>query len=219
MDGRRTSPYAGQNTSQTGKLYLDSCQIQNHPTVHKILQLLLTKPEDQWVQNWMRIQQDVGITKAYSTRKELNDPLRDWSVSHVMAIKSEHTTMAVVPQPKSWFKLQTHVTNSFASQTLCCVRAGNTLLGNRFKNRYGRRYNMCPHCRLVRNKQAVHLFNCPIVSRQSQYKLRALRRGPCTAQAILRSYLGGDGAEQMQLLECGRRMAIILEAWLVKIHE
>ena len=167
----------------------------------------------------MRIQQDVGIIKAYSTRKELNDALRDQSVSHVMAVKSEHTTMAVVPQPKSWFKLQTHVTNSFASKTLCCVRAGNTLLGNRFKNRYGRRYNMCPHSRLVRNKQAVLLFNCPIVSRQSQYKLRALRRGPCTAQAILQSYLGGDGAEQMQLLECGRRMAIILEAWLVKIHE
>ena len=142
-----------------------------------------------------------------------------------MAVKSEHTTMGVVPQPKSWFKLQTHVTDSFASKTLCCVRAGNTLLGNRFKNRYGRRYDMCPHCRLVRNKQAVLLFNCPIVSRQrqslglTQYKLRALRRGPCTAQAILRPYLGGDGAEQMQLLECGRRMAIILEAWLVKIHE
>ena len=31
MDGWGTSPYAGQNTSQTGKLYLDSCQIQNQP--------------------------------------------------------------------------------------------------------------------------------------------------------------------------------------------
>ena len=201
-----------------------------NPTVHKILQFLLTKPEDQWVRNWMRIQQDVGIITAYSTRKELNDALRDRSVSHVMAVKSEHTTMAVVPQPKSWFKLQRHVTDSFASRTLCCVRAGNTLLGNRFKNRYGRRYDMCPHCMLVLHKHAVlresHvLFNCPVVSRQrrslglTQYKLRSLRRGPCTAQAVLRSYLGGDGADTMQLLERGKRMAIILEAWLVKIHE
>ena len=89
---------------------------------------------------------------------------------------------------------------------------------------------MCPHCMLVRHKQAVlresHvLFNCPIVSRQrrsrglTQYKLRALRRGPCTARTVLRSYLGGDGAEKMQLLERGKRMAIILVAWLVKIHE
>ena len=89
---------------------------------------------------------------------------------------------------------------------------------------------MCPHCRLVWNKQAVlresHvLFNCPIVSRQrrslglTQYKIWILRRGPCMAQAVLRSYLGGDGVEQEQLLEHGRRMAIILEAWLVKIHE
>ena len=201
-----------------------------NPTVHKILQFLLTKPEDQWVQNWMRIQRDIGIITAYSTRKELNDTLRERSVSHVMAVKSEHTTMGVVPQPESWFKLQTHVTDSFASKTLCCVRAGNTLLGNRFKNRYGRRYDMCPHCRLVRSKHAVlresHvLFNCPIVSRQrrslglTQYKVQVLKRGPCTAQAVLRSYLGGDGADQGQLLERGRRMAIILEAWLVKIHE
>ena len=178
----------------------------------------------------MRIQQDIGIITAYSSRKELNDTLRERSVSHVMAVKSEHTTMGVVPQPKSWFKLQTHVTDSFASKTLCCVRAGNTLLGNRFKNRYGRRYDMCPHCRLVRNKHAVlresHvLFNCPIVSRQrrslglTQYKIQILKRGPCTAQAVLRSYLGGDGADQGLLLERGRRMAIILEAWLVKIHE
>ena len=78
---------------------------------------------------------------------------------------SSQSTMEVVPQPKSWFKLQTHVTDSFASKTLCCVRAG------KFKNRYSGRYDMCPHCRLVRNKQTVlqesHvLFNCPIVSRQ-----------------------------------------------------
>ena len=51
----------------------------------------------------------------------------------------------------------------------------------------------------------------------TQYKLRALKRG--MAQAVLRSYLGGDGADKMQLLECGKRMAIILEAWLVKVHE
>ena len=46
-----------------------------NPTVHKILQFLLTKPEDQWVQNWMRIQRDIGIITAYSTQKELNDAL------------------------------------------------------------------------------------------------------------------------------------------------
>ena len=68
-------------------------------TVHKILQFLLAKPENQWVWNWMRIQQDVGIITAYRTRKELNDAFRDRSVSHVMAVKSEHTTMEVVPQP------------------------------------------------------------------------------------------------------------------------
>ena len=76
---------------------------------------------------------------------------------------------------------------------------------------------------LVQQKRTVlresHvLFNCPAVSghRRSlgltKYKLHALKKGPCTAQAVLRSYLGGDGAEKMQLLDRGKAMAIILEA-------
>jgi hypothetical protein len=32
-------------------------------------------------------------------------------------------------------------------------------------------------------------------------------------------YLGGDGVDIMQLLDWGKPMAIILKAWLVKIHE
>ena len=46
--------------------------------------------------------------------------LKDRSISHVMAVKSEHTKLVVVPQPKSWFKLQSHVTDSFPSRTLLC---------------------------------------------------------------------------------------------------
>ena len=114
-----------------------------NPTIHQILKFLLTRPEDPWVKVWMNIQRDVGVLTNFSTRKELNKALIDRSISHVMAVKAEHTTMTVVPQPKNWFKLQSHVTDSFASRTLCCVRAGNTLLGNRFKNRYGQRYDMC----------------------------------------------------------------------------
>ena len=199
-------------------------------TIHQILRFLLTRPEDPWVKVWMSIQRDVGILTNFNTRKELNQALIDRSISHVMAVKAEHTTMTVVPQPKNWFKLQSHVTDSFASRTLCCVRAGNTLLGNRFKNRYGQRYDTCPHCRIVRHTRSVlresHvIFNCPCVSRQrrslglTQYKLNALKRGPCTAQSVLRLYLGGDGADGVQLLDRGKRMAIILEAWLVKVHE
>ena len=76
------------------------------------------------------------------------------------------------------------------------------------------------HTRSILRESHV-IFN----SRQSrslgrtQYKLNALKRGPCTAQTVLRLYLGGDGADGVQLLDRGKRMAIILEAWLVKIHE
>ena len=54
---------------------------------------------------------------------------------------------------------------------MICVLGGNVLLGNRFKNRYGRRYNYCPHCEAVCGKRVTlresHvLFNCPAVACQ-----------------------------------------------------
>ena len=36
---------------------------------------------------------------------------------------------------------------------------------------------------------------------------------------ILRAYLGRDGSDQVVLLERGRKMAVLLESWLVKCHE
>ena len=36
---------------------------------------------------------------------------------------------------------------------------------------------------------------------------------------ILRAYLGGDGSDQVVLLERGRRMAVLLESWLERSHE
>ena len=199
-------------------------------TIHKILMFLLTRPENKWVKSWMRIQSGIGLIPSYQSRKALNAALRCRAIDHVMAVKAEHTTMSVVPQPRSWFKLQSHVTDSVASRTLCCVRAGNTLLGNRFKNRYGATYDVCPFCletHQVRTalRESHVLFKCPAVSRQrrslglTKFKRMAMRNGPCTAQSVLRSYLGGDGANKMDLLHRGKKMAVVLEAWLLKIHE
>ena len=53
----------------------------------------------------------------------------------------------------------------------------------------------------------------------SAYKAKAVTNGQRTPQSVLRAYLGGDGTPKMVLLERGRRMAIVIEAWLLKIHE
>jgi len=53
----------------------------------------------------------------------------------------------------------------------------------------------------------------------SAYKAKAVTNGQRTPQSVLRAYLGGDGTSKMVLLERGRRMAIVIEAWLLKIHE
>ena len=107
---------------------------------------------------------------------------------------------------------------------------GKILFFFRFKNRYGKTYEWCPHCEVVHGKKVAlresHvLFCCPAVARQrrslkiSAYKAKAVTNGQRTPQSVLRAYLGGDGAPKMVLLERGRRMAIVIEAWLLKIHE
>jgi hypothetical protein len=53
----------------------------------------------------------------------------------------------------------------------------------------------------------------------SAYKAKAVANGQRTPQSVIRAYWGGDDAPKMVLLKRGRRMAIVIEAWLLKIHE
>ena len=78
-----------------------------------------------------------------------------------------HPTMATLPQPWNWFKLQPHVADSKASKTLSMVRGGNALLGNRYKNRYGARHVWCPLCKVkgvrVKLTESHVILSCPAV--------------------------------------------------------
>ena len=70
--------------------------------------------------------------------------------------------------PWTRFKLQSHVNDSKSSKTICQVRGGNAQLGNRYKNRYGFKYDVCPHCEskglnIKLTKQHV-IFECPVVA-------------------------------------------------------
>ena len=65
---------------------------------------------------------------------------------------------------------------------------------------------------------------CPCVAAQrrdfgiAEFHSNSVVRGKKPIWQILRAYLGGDGSDQVVLLERGRKMAVLLESWLVASH-
>jgi len=52
----------------------------------------------------------------------------------------------------------------------------------------------------------------------SRYVSLAKVRGLHGNQAILRAYLGGDWADKGVLLNRGRKLAVLIEAWMTSVH-
>ena len=101
---------------------------------------LLGCPNDKWIQSWMYIK-------------------------HVMSVMDDHSTMSVVPQPATWFSLQDHMSDSMMSRSLCRVRCGNVELENRFKNKFNRKFDVCPSCAALGihvNLRESMSFLCPL---------------------------------------------------------
>ena len=104
------------------------------------------------------------------------------------------------------------------------VRGGNAQLRNHYKNRYGEEHVWCPLCLLngtrVRLAESHVILACPMVDRErcrlkiTSYAAIARRKGWITNLIILKAYLGGDGASKIKLLDRGRKMAELLDAWL-----
>ena len=104
------------------------------------------------------------------------------------------------------------------------VRGGNAQLRNHYKNRYGEEHVWCPFCLLngtrVRLAESHVILACPMIARErcrlkiTSYAAIARRKGWITNLSILKAYLGGDGASKMKLLDRGRKMAVLLDAWL-----
>ena len=88
----------------------------------------------------------VGNIFRYKNKQLLQAAVTQKAVAFVMKVKRQHSTLNTTPQPWTWFKLQTHVNDSKSSKILCQVRGGNAQLGNRYKNRYGFKYDVFPHC-------------------------------------------------------------------------
>ena len=125
--------------------------------------------------------------------------------------------------------MQDHVNDSKASKILCQIRGGNAQLGNRYKNRYGFKYEFCPHCESfglhIKLVESHVIFECPMVAslrrelKLSNYMAVHKAKGPIANVKILRSYLGGDGSKGKSLMERGRKLGKIIETWLTAVHE
>ena len=199
---------------QAGFIY-DIFKTKNNPTLLKILREHLANPSDTWTKSFI-METKVGNIFKYKNKQLLQAAVTQKAVAFVMKVKRQHSTLNTTPQPWTWFKLQTHVNDSKSSKILCQVRGGNAQLGNRYKNRYGFKYDVCPHCesKELNIKLTEHaIFECPVVAKlrrdlyisnfMSEYKAK----GPIANVRVLQAYLGEDGSTKQ------------IESWLTAIHE
>ena len=177
----------------------------------------------------MSIQAQIGLIHNYTKKQHLQAAITHKAVAFVMSVKRQHSTLNTTPQPWNWFNMQNHVNDSKGSKYLCQIRGGNAQLGNRYKNRYGFKYEFCPHCEnygLHCKLTETHvIFECPIVAslrrelKLSKFIATYKAKGPLANFRILRKYLGGDGSNGKTLTERGRKLAKIIEGLLTAVHE
>ena len=213
---------------QSGFIF-DIFKTKNNPTLLKILREQLDNPSDPWTKSWRKIETMVGNIFRYKTKKLLLTAVTRKAVAYVMNVKRQHSTLITTPQPWNWFKIQNHVNDTKASRILCQVRGGNAQLGNRYKNRYGVSYDVCPHCEVlglnIKLTESHVIFECPVVAKLrrdlyiSNFMSEFKAKGPIANVRVLRAYLGGDGSTGQTLMVRGKKLGKMIESWLTAVHE
>ena len=126
--------------SRQALLIWNICKKKNNDRLLAVLRHLLDAQGDPWFKSWMKIQKDIRLIMEYKRKHVLVKAMADRAVKFVISVLRTHPTMATLPQPWNWFKLQPHVADSKASKTMSMVWGGNAQLGNQYKNRYGARH-------------------------------------------------------------------------------
>ena len=106
---------------------------------------------------------------------------------------------------------------------------GNAQLGNRYKNRYGFIYDVCPHCELlglnIKLSESHVIFECPIAAKLrrdlyiSKFISEFKAKGPIANVRVLRAYLGGDGSTGQTLMVRGRKLGKMTGTCITAVHE
>ena len=185
-------------------------------TLQSFLRELLNHPRDDYTKNWLRIHKDIWIITNFEKKKQ-----KHWWIGQLQGSwKLNALSLLCVPY-HSHGNGSRYVSDTHASRT-SRVRAGNAQLGNRYKNQYGYQYEHCPNCILngitKKLKESHVILSCPSVEmerrrmRVTNYIIKLKSQGKTTNQEILRSYLGGDGANPEILLHRGKCMSKIIES-------
>ena len=162
------------------------------------------------------------------TIRGLKKAILEVAASDVLEAKQAHPSLNSMPQPGSWFRLQSHVIDSMDSMTLNQIRAGNAQLGNRMTNRLGKQWKLCPWCGVrgrnfsLRESHVIFMCGANRVERHvvgvDKYLEDKLRSGVSDLYLILREYLGQDGVSNNMLM--GRAMSLrqLVDAWFSRVQ-
>ena len=166
-----------------------------------VQEMLDVTDEDPWIKDIREIEVAIGEPIQGMTIRGLKKAILEVAASDVLEAKQAHPSMSSMPQPVSWFRLQSHVNDSMESKTLNQIRAGNAQLGNRMKNRLGKQWKLCPWCGVcgrnysLRESHVILLCGANRVERQvegvAKYLEDKMRSGVSEPYLILREYLGG----------------------------
>ena len=98
-----------------------------------------------------------------------------------------------------------------------------------YKNRYGFKYDVYPHCELlglhIKLPESQIIFECPIIAKLRgdlyifNIWMRLKAKGPIANVRDLWAYLGGDGSTGQTLMGRGRTLGKMIETWLTAVHE
>jgi len=187
-----------------------------------VVDSVLADATDPWTIRLRSILDAVGIKDLKSISKaSLRKRLHEHGVAQLQLLKTAHSSLKWLTEPRRWFKLQSHINDSDQCATLNRVRAGDAGLGNRRPNHMGLTYKTCPWCLSVGiqvklDEQHV-ILDCPAsghARRATGVGIFLDARLPLmTEESILKELLGGDEADVNTMNLRGRWVQTLLEEW------
>ena len=160
----------------------------------------------------------MGGQRLVGPKRLLKSSLKGVAVNNILSQKRELSSLACMPQPRHWFKLQGHVDDSVEMRTFNRVRVGDVGLGNRRPNPMGKLYSHCPYCinKGVVCKPTEHhvIIKCLSVSHErNQFNIPECLVNSLGSKTTLRKYLGEDNPGVPELHIRASHIHTIIECW------
>ena len=157
---------------------------------------------DSWNMALVESMGEVGNGAFEGKKVKLKKALHNHVVATVLALKREHSSLSLMPQPKVWFSLASLLKDSSNVGALNRCRAGDSGLGNRCPNELGFSYKMCPLCqrmgKMEKLDEAHVILKCQALNydRDSLGVRLFINHSLTSYSRQLKDYLGGGTMPQ-----------------------